>query len=153
MELNQYELKPKDQDWFDKELLALKGGVSEIIGKDFTLLKNKDDGNWSAKDIKDDEKTNKSKADELVTHLRGLRIESLADEETRERLMEGKPDSSLIVKTGNQSIMYDGYKLDDKYYVKGSLEDHYFSVLKYHYDRLFEIKRKEFIEDKRDNAS
>lgn len=148
VELNQHELKQKDQDWFDKGLLAFTGSVADITGKDFTLVKDKNNGAWSIKNNKDDETINKRKTEQLISHLRDIKLESLvADEDTKKKLMQEKPASSLTVNMDALPTVYNGYNLKDKYYIKSSFSDHYFSLLKYQYDRLFQVFRKDFVEN------
>lgn len=142
IKLGLYLLSVTETDWFDKNILQVKGELSKISGDGFELIRQ--DGVWQLADLKKNEKMNKSEVDLLVSYLEKIQVERFAADVNEKDLSE-KANLSYLVFKNDEQVRYDFYKNKDSYIVKSSEVDFYFNVAAFFYENIQKLKRKNFI--------
>ncbi|MCG6939278.1 MAG: DUF4340 domain-containing protein [Gammaproteobacteria bacterium] len=138
--INTYDFPAREQDWLDKELLAVKD-VAAISGPDYALIKK--DRQWQFEDTqKPDENSelDAGKAGQLGEALASLRVTGVAD-----KAPEFTAENTVTLDVtgqaaGKEKWQFQLLKKDNQYYVKRNDREQVFTLSQYDYDHLAGVK-------------
>ena len=137
--LNSFDFPATAADWLDTALLTIDD-ANLISGADYTIKKVGDAWQFDLDaNLGEDSApaVNADKAQQLVTALGNFRVQDKADV-----VPSGEP-VVLEVTSANEKKRLEFFQQDDKYYLRRDDRDMIFTINKYDFERLAEIRRED----------
>jgi len=133
VEFNTFDLPVTEAEWLDQTLLQL-ADIDAVQGLDYQL--DRDGEGWR---LGSGESPVQSVVDGLVNGLQSLRVNGSADLATATILRDTVVPATLTVTSGDKTLEYRLFEIEDAYYLKRGDIDIYFSVSALDYDRLNDV--------------
>jgi hypothetical protein len=130
VEFNTFDLPAEPSAWMDKTVLQLEQ-VDSVTGLDYTISRSGESWNDESGQAADT-----TAAGSLVNGLQSIRVSGVADPDTASILNDVQAPPTLSVESGDRSLEYRLYEMDDAYYVRRADVPVYLSLSALDYDRL-----------------